>query len=139
MTRDLKVIPEKKAGFILAIAGRIVPEIASLDDRERRGILRVIDDSLASREPVLRMQFMFFLTMIRLSTLPRYARTLDRLAPEIQDRMLHKFEDSPIPRLRIGMWGLKTLVFMGYYGKYERAVQLGYTPSLKGNEKLGED
>jgi hypothetical protein len=45
-------------------------------------------------------------------------------------------ESSPVRLLRVGVWGLKTLIFMGYYGQPVIAARTGYTPSLDGNEVL---
>ena len=136
MSKPFKVLSEKKAKFILVLARRIVPEVANLDQKEQREIAGVVDEALAIRGSALQFQFKTFLDLIRFSSMLRHGKTLERCAPEVQDRLLKKFEDSRIPRIRAGMWGLKTLIFMGYYGRHERAEQIKYTPSLNGNEKL---
>ena len=39
-------------------------------------------------------------------------------------------------KLASGFWGLKTIVFMGYYSQDAVAPMIGYTPSFAGNESL---
>jgi hypothetical protein len=39
---------------------------------------------------------------------------------------------SPIPLLRRGVWGLRTLVFLGYYTRPEVQMTLGYRASARG-------
>jgi len=131
-----QVLSSGQAEFVLALARRIVPEIAELGADEQWGVVRVIDGALAARPRALQFQIKFFLRMIQFSTLPWHGKSLNRLAPELQDRWLHRFQDSPIPRIRTGMWGLKTLVFMGYYGNPDRWLLFHYAPVLDGNEKL---
>ena len=136
MLTTYKVLSRKKAMFILTLARRVVPEVNALDGQEQQKLVQIIDDALALREPVVRFQFKLFLTMIRWSSMLRHGRTLDRLSPDLQDRMLTEFQESPVPRLGAGMWGLKTLIFMGYYGNPQRWEQIHYTPAMNGNERL---
>ncbi len=136
MGNSLKVFSDKDAKFLLVLAKRIVPDIATLPEEEQMGVIGRIDDALASREPALRLQFLAFLKILKLSSLPRHFKTFDRIKPEQQDVMIKKFEDHAISKLRSGIWGVRTLIFMGYYGNPDRASQFHYTPSINGNEKL---
>jgi len=131
-----KVLSRRKGEFILTLAHRIVPEVSMLERQEQQELVQIIDDSLSLRAPAVRFQFKLFLTMIRWSSVLRYGKALDRLPPGIQDRMLMQFQESPAARLGAGMWGLKTLIFMGFYGSPKRWKQIHYTPSTKGNERL---
>jgi hypothetical protein len=63
---------------------------------------------------------------------------LDALAAARQARVIRFFESVPIRLLRIGTWGVKTLVFMGYYGQPEIARRAGYVPAFDGNGAIGE-
>lgn len=136
MLTKYKVLSRKKATFILTLARRIVPEVSALDGREQQELVRIIDDALALREPAVRFQFKLFLTMIRWSSMLRHGRTLERLSSDLQDEMLTEFQESSVPRLGAGMWGLKTLIFMGYYGNLEWWGKIHYTPEMNGNESL---
>jgi hypothetical protein len=39
---------------------------------------------------------------------------------------------SPIPLVRRGVWGLRTLVFLGYYARPEMQTTLGYRANARG-------
>jgi hypothetical protein len=50
--------------------------------------------------------------------------------------VLRWFEDCPVGLLRKGFWGLKAMVFMGYYGQPETNELVGYAPELDGKARL---
>ena len=136
MAEQLRVFSKREAEFVLVLARRMIPQLDGADESEQRKVVQIVDDALASRAPGLQTQFKVFLKLIRFSPLVRYGKKLDSLPPEDQDKVMRGFQDSPIPKFRSGMWGLKTLIYMGYYGDPDRAGQFGYNPSLTGNEKL---
>ena len=49
-------------------------------------------------------------------------------------RFLLALQNSPVLLLRRGIWGLRTLVFMGYYGRPEAAALIGYRADARGWE-----
>ena len=55
----------------------------------------------------------------------------DDMSVKRQDAVLRWFEDNPVGALRSGTWGLKTMVFMGYYGQPETNASVGYQPGLE--------
>lgn len=132
----MKTLPEKKATFLLSIASRIVPEIETLDEKGVDEFLEIIDRTLLTRPPYMLRQFSIFLTILRWSSVFRHFKPLDKLNPDDQTRQLHRFQNSSIGLIRLGLWGLKTLVFMGYYGQPEVAGRIHYTPSFDGNRML---
>jgi len=136
MEYNFKALSAKKAKFVLALAHRIVPETSKLGEDEKCELLHVVDDALAARGPSIRIQMIIFLEIIRWSPFFRFGKPLEKLTTEVQDELLAEFQNSLIPRVRTGFWGLKTLIFMGYYGNCKRWGQIHYTPVLNGNEKL---
>ena len=66
----------------------------------------------------------------------RWGTSFERLSGPRQDRVLRWLQDAPLTKLRAGFWGLKTLVFMGYYGQPELWPELPYEQLLDGNEAL---
>ena len=76
--------------------------------------------------------------MIDRAPVLRWGRTFRRLDGEARDRWLRWLQDGPVPTLRSGFWGLKSLVFMGYYARPEIGPEIGYEPSFDGNARLGE-
>jgi hypothetical protein len=66
----------------------------------------------------------------------RYGRTFPALPPTRQDAVLRWFEGAPVGLLRQGTWGLKSMIFMGYYGRAEAWKEIGYAPTLDSLERL---
>jgi hypothetical protein len=132
----MKSLPQEKAEFLRLIAGRIVPEFADLDLAGEARFFHIIDEALQAREPSVRRQFGVFLGVLRWAPLIRFGSPLDRLSPERQNASLRWFEDCPVSLLRKGFWGLKAMVFMGYYGQPETNELVGYAPSFDGRDGL---
>jgi len=132
----VKTLSEPQWRFVLGLASRIVPEVADLDAEGEARFRAIVDEALAARPPQVRRQLGLFLTLLRWLPALRYGAPFERLAPARQEAVLAHFHDCPVGRLRQGFWGLKTLVFMGYYGRAEVGEGLGYAPSFKGNERL---
>ncbi len=122
--------------FFLALAARIVPESAALDPAANDRLIALVNDMLSTRPPKMLRELALFLRVVRWLPALRYGRPLDRLAPEAQDAALRWFQDSPIELLQKGFWGLKTLAYLGYYGRPEVGETIGYRPSRFGNRLL---
>jgi hypothetical protein len=127
----MRSLPQDTAAFLEVLARRIVPEIGELDQAAKARFFGIVDDALAARPQSVRRQFAVFLGVIRWAPLARYGRSFDRLPPDAQDTVLRWFEDNPVGALRSGTWGLKTMVFMGYYGQPETNASVGYQPGLE--------
>jgi hypothetical protein len=122
--------------FLLIVGERIVPGLAALDREGRQDVTRVMAGAAAARPARMRRQLAVFLRVLRWLPVVRYGRPFDRLDPGRQDAVLHWFQDAPVAPLRHGFWGVKTLVYMGYYGRPQVAATIGYRPSLTGNDFL---
>ena len=122
--------------FLLCLARRIVPESEGLDDAGRTRFLAIVGEAIGSRTPKMRKQIGMFLKLMRWLPAMRYGMPFDKLPPGRQDAVLHWFQDHPRALIRKGFWGMKAMVFMGYYGRPEIHESLGYRPSTSGNEKL---
>ena len=122
--------------FLLTVGERIAPGISHLDAGGRSRVAEVIQHGIQSRRPSLRRQLTLFLAILRWGPVLRYGRRFDRLSPSKQDAVLHWFHDAPLTPLRQGFWGVKTLIYMGYYGRPEIAEAIGYRPSRAGNTFL---
>jgi hypothetical protein len=132
----MQSLPRDKAEFLRLLAERIVPETASLDAAGAARFFGIIDSALMDREPAVRRQLASFLGVLRWAPLLRFGKPLESLSPGHQDAVLRWFEDCPVGLLRKGFWGLKAMVFMGYYGQPETNAGIGYTPSFNGGGTL---
>ncbi len=122
--------------FLIRLAGRVVPETADLDEEAWARFRAIVEEALGARPPAVRRQFGALLGILRWLPLLRYGRPFEGLAPERQDAALGWFQEAPLRPLRQGFWGLKALVFMGYYGRAEAGAGVGYVPDVAGNDRL---
>jgi len=132
----MKSLSQEKAEFLQVLAARIVPETAELDSAGSSRFFGIIDEALQDRPASVRRQFGAFLGVLRWVPLARYGSPLDKLRAERQDAVLRWFEDCPVSILRKGFWGLKAMIFMGYYGQPETNELVGYAPDLDGGASL---
>ncbi len=116
----------------MVVAESVTPEIVSLDSGGRARMAAIIDAALMDRDAITRTQFGTFLTVIRLAPVLRFGRAFDRLDGDRKNAVLRWFQDCPVSILRKGFWGLKVLVFMGYYGQEETWSEIGYAPDFDG-------
>jgi hypothetical protein len=132
----VRSLDQGRAGFLQVVAKCIVPEIGGLDAEGSRRFAEIVDGALQDREPGMRRQFAIFLTVLRWAPVLRFARPFHRLGPARQERFLRWLQDCPVGLLRSGFWGLKAIVFMGYYGQPKVGRAIGYMPELDGNAEL---
>jgi hypothetical protein len=132
----MKSLSQEKAEFLQVLAARIVPETAALDAVGLGRFFGIMDEALQGRPPAVRRQFAAFLGILRWAPLARYGTPLENLRADRQDAVLRWFEDCPVSLLRKGFWGLKAMVFMGYYGQPETNKLVGYAPEFDGRAGL---
>ena len=130
--RVMKSLSAVHAAFFMVVAETITPEVAALDPTGRARMEAIVDTALLDRDQTTRSQFGTFLGVIRMAPLLRYGRTFDRLGADQRAAVLRWFENCPVSLLRKGFWGLKVLVFMGYYGQEENWSSIGYAPEFDG-------
>lgn len=117
-----------------AIAEVVVPETSGLDAAGWVAFERIIENALAKRPAAMRRQLAAFLRLLNVASLVRYLRPLHTLNAAQRTALLSRFQDSPLLLLRRGFWGVRTLVFMGYYARPEAAAQIGYAANARGWE-----
>jgi hypothetical protein len=130
------VLTPTERAFVDAIMPLFVPPAAALAPADRAHALDLIDDALGDRPPALRRQFSLLLAVLRWAPVARYGRPLDRLGARQQDAVLRWFQNAPLLKLRAGFWGLRTLIYLGYYGRPEAVHALAYHPVHDGNALL---
>jgi hypothetical protein len=137
---DGPVQPVLSAGqqrFLLCLAARIVPESAGAPVQVTDPLLAAVDQELRPRPRLQQLEFKLLLFAIRWMTVPFTLHRFERLPGERQDRWLGFLENAPLTLLRVGIWGLKTLVFLGYYTQDGVLQRIVYVPSkAEGNVLL---
>lgn len=129
-------LSERQWRFLRAVAVRVAPPIAGLDADGDARFVAIVGKALADRPPALVRQFRLFLELLRWAPLLRFGAPFERLGPARQDDVLRFLLDAPVAKLRSGFWGLRALVFMGYYGQTEAWPAIRYAPTFDGNERL---
>lgn len=109
-----------------ALAATIVPDAAHLDERGWSDLERIVEDVLASRPERMRRQLALFVRALDVIPLARHGRRFTALDAERRTRVLRGVQDAPLLFMRRGFWGLRTLVYMGYYARPEGAATTGW-------------
>lgn len=117
-----------------ALATAFVPEIAQSPPSQREEVERVAAGALAARPPHLRRQVVLFIWMLDGLSLVRHGRRLARLDSARRQALLESLARSRVLLIRRGIWGLRTLVMMGYYAQPEVQAEIGYRASAAGWE-----
>lgn len=115
-----------------AVAVTVVPSASSLDEGAWREVRRVMEGALDARGPEVAGQLRTLLRILQWLPLFRYGRRFASLDPGRRERFLRALQDCPLTLLRRGVWGLRTMVLMGYYGRAQAAAEIGYAPDFRG-------
>lgn len=119
------VLPPVRQTF-RAVATTVVPEASSLDEEAWERAEALVEQALARRPADMRRQLRLFLRVVRWLPLVRYGRRFPGLSQARRKRVLNRMEKAPALLLRRGLWGVRTLAFMGFYGLPEVRSAMGY-------------
>ncbi len=86
----------------------------------------------------MRRQVLMFVGLLDWLPIFRHRRRLRSLDPERRLRFLEAVQDSRLTLLRRGVWGLRTLVFMGYYARPTVHATIDYRAHPDGWGRHGE-
>lgn len=117
-----------------ALATSIVPESVNLAPEEWSEVEQIVERGVASRPNAIRRQLRLFVRILNILPLFRFGHTFRSLDPERRTRFLLAMQDAPVLLLRRGFWGIRTLVFMGYYGRAGARDEIGYRADVRGWE-----
>lgn len=117
-----------------ALAATIVPDAARLAEGEWLEVEAIIEEYLSRRPAALRRQFGLFVRALGLLPIGRHGRRFTALDPAARTAFLARVQDSPVLLVRRGFWGLRTMVYLGYYSRAEAAGEIGYRAHVAGWE-----
>ena len=115
-----------------ALACTFVPEARELDERGWAEAEAIWEQFLATRPAAVRQQVVLLIHLLDLLPLLRWGRRFTALSAERRLRFLAALQDAPVLLLRRGVWGLRSIAFMGYYGRAEAAAAIGYRADRRG-------
>lgn len=114
------------------MAATFVPELSGVDEGVWLRIEALITQGLSGRPDAIARQLVLFIRMVNVLAVFRFLRPFTALDDARRLRLLSSLENAPILAIRRGVWGLRTLVFMGYYGQDEVRARLGYRATSLG-------
>lgn len=115
-----------------ALAEAFVPETAGLSEPDWAEVAAIVEGMLAGQPGRRRVQLRLLISLVNVLAMLRYGRPATRLDSERRTRLLETLSRAPILLLRRGVWGLRTLVMMGYYARSAGAAATGYRVSPQG-------
>jgi hypothetical protein len=117
-----------------ALAATFIPETALAAPETWLRLERVVESALASRPANIRRQVLLFIRVLDWLARLRHGRSLGTLDPARRTALITSVGGSRLLLLRRGVWGLRTLVQMGYYTQPEVQMALGYRATRRGWE-----
>lgn len=109
-----------------AIARTVVPEAGALDEDGWSRLEAVVEEGLSTRPPGMVRQIQLFIRAVEWMAVARHGRRFSAL-PEARRRdFLEGLERGPALMVRRGLWGVRTLAYMGYYTLPEVRAAIGY-------------
>lgn len=115
-----------------SVTATVVPRARELAEEEWQRLEAVVEDALSARPPALRRQLRLLLRALEWGPVLRWGRPFTSLSQGARRRVLGILQDAPLLVLRRGFWGLRTLAFMGFYGREEARRSIGYRAHLRG-------
>ena len=119
-----------------AFVSTIVPEAAKLGEPSWIELESLVDDTLSDRPANLHRQLRLLLRVIEWLPVLRYGRPFTSLGAPQRSQVLGYLQRHPLELIRTGFWGLRTLAFLGYYGRPDGARDIGYGANRRGWEAL---
>jgi len=114
------------------LAAAFVPEIALATEAQWIQLTAAIEEVLATRPARVRRQLTLLLRLLDCLSMMRYGKRLASLDPARRTALLEALAHAPWLLLRRGIWGLRTLVMLGWYTRPEVAAALGYRATAAG-------
>ena len=120
-----------------AVAASFVPETAGASETQWQALEATVERALAARPVAVRRQIALFLRVLDWTARLRYGAGLPGLDSARRTALLERFAASPLLLFRRGIWGLRTLVMLGWYTQPSVVSGLGYRADPAGWDARG--
>lgn len=111
---------------VRALAASFVPETAFATEQQWAAFEAAVEHAISGRPASLRRQLGLLIRAIDFAAVLRYGRDMARLDPRHRSALLEAMATSRWLLLRRGIWGLRTLVMLGWYTQPAVTAALGY-------------
>jgi len=115
-----------------ALATSFVPETALATAAQWAALESAVERAVSAKPESLRRQLRWLIRLVDAAARIRYGRRLERLNSARRLALLESLAASHVLLLRRGIWGLRTLVLLGWYTQPDVAAELGYRASSAG-------
>lgn len=122
-----------------AVVTTVVPDASQLDDVQWEEVDALVTEALQGRRRALRARLNLLLRFIQWMPLFIYGRPFTALDPERRVRFLTSLQNHRVVAIRLGLWGVRTLALLGFYGRATAAEAIGYQADRSGWEKLRDE
>jgi hypothetical protein len=113
-------------GILRALGEVVLPGPNALDQAGWEEAEAIMEAAVAPRPPSVKKQLRLFLRLLNVLPLLTTGRTLGRLPEKKRASFLASLQRSRLAPLRRGLWGVRTLLFMGYYNQEAVRNEIGY-------------
>ena len=120
-----------------ALACCFIPETADASETQWAELEATVTRAVAARPPALARQLAALIRLLDGLALLRYGRGLAGLDPVRLTRLLERLAHSRLLLLRRGIWGLRTLLQLGWYTQSSVTAALGYRAEPAGWSRSG--
>lgn len=122
-----------------AVVRAAVPAAGAFDEPGWLRAEAIVNEALAARPARVRRQVVLFLRILALLARLRFGRGPERLPARRMLALMASLERSRLLALRRGIWGVRTLAFMGCYGQPGVRRAIGYAAASDGWTARGAD
>lgn len=129
-------MPPSLQSALRALASSFIPETGGATDVEWAALEGRIEQALAARPAAMRRQLGFFVRVLEAAAGLRYRTRLSALDAVRRTALLEWFAGSRVLLFRRGIWGLRTLVMLGWYTQPSVVAALGYHATPAGWDAL---
>jgi len=127
MANELRLFRGRRLKTFLAFADRILPPEGDQPGAGTMETARLVDHCIFQMRPEIPRLLRVFLIVFEWFGIVFGLRGFSNLSPARQERQMRWFENNPIPKLRLGFFGLKTFVWYGYYNRTASWAAIGYS------------
>lgn len=117
-----------------AIATAVIPDAHRLDEPAWIEMETIVHQALALRPVRLQRQLLTFIRLVEWLPVIRFGCRFSQLDAARRTRVVQSLQDAPVLLIRRGVWGLRTLILMGHYGRAAVQRDIGYRGDPRGWE-----
>ena len=130
----LKYLKGTRLKVFLAAANRIIPPDSDSIGAGTMATAAVVDMSIDQLEPGLRKKLLMLFLVIDPLGIFFGGKNFSKASEVNQDRLLSWMEKNPISALRLGFFGLKSYICMGYYTREDVWKIIKYDGPVRYNQ-----